>query len=576
MEIIFIYIHTILCVGFILTLCLWAIFKILTVISTSKLQRYDIYKNIKREIRSRKFPRYSLKIIIISAGIFGAFATFGIILGIIVFFMLFITLGGTMYVDTGADPTFYYNLMDFAYAYLKVSAYVVFILYIAMYLLPIRGMYINILTRKQIQALDTSALPQPPANSEPTPRRRKKKIIITCGIIAAAILYVLIETPIGKMVFRSKTTFLEDVVTPSMNNSVTMTSNWYFFHNDRLYVYDDDGDELYSTNLSGGDWKVITSSEDLRYANIFMVYDEEMFYYTEYNRGVKKANLETGEITTVIDNEYLYLMPDTLDNGKVLVNYQNDYVNKSHAYFATLDLKTGELSNEKKVIFSSQQPYFYHMETGKIYYIDSYGDTNHIYEDDQIIYTYEDSKGRLHNDYDFVFVQDNYIFAVIANRVLKLDATTYEVIERKPINSSYILMSSVREAPARVLGIEEGPAMATTHPIFTIMDEYFSDASDTCGDVYKFNSETLSFEKIIEKNARGGFIQKYDNYYILQTDIETVVYDDDTGKYKIYDSANYSVEDGYIYMLTYKGDFYHQKSDDLKFKMKKILLEDIF
>ncbi len=192
MEIILIYIHFILQMGLIIALILWTIFKILTIVSASKLRRRDIYKNIRREIKSQKFPRYSLKIIIISASIFGAFATFGIILGIIVLFMLIITLGGTMYIDTGYDPTFYNNLMNFAYLYLKASIYVVFTLYIALYLLPVRSMYINILTRKQIRSLDTSELPPPPVKKKLTPRQIKKRLLIAGGIILAVILNIIL------------------------------------------------------------------------------------------------------------------------------------------------------------------------------------------------------------------------------------------------------------------------------------------------------------------------------------------------------------------------------------------------
>lgn len=44
-----------------------------------------------------------------------------------------------------------------------------------------------------------------------------------------------------------------------------------FFHNDKLYVYDSHGDQLYYTGLSAHGKDVIAESEELRYANIFRV-----------------------------------------------------------------------------------------------------------------------------------------------------------------------------------------------------------------------------------------------------------------------------------------------------------------
>lgn len=50
MEIILIYIHFILHMGLIIALILWTIFKILTIVSASKLRRRDIYKNIRQPL----------------------------------------------------------------------------------------------------------------------------------------------------------------------------------------------------------------------------------------------------------------------------------------------------------------------------------------------------------------------------------------------------------------------------------------------------------------------------------------------------------------------------------------------
>lgn len=400
-------------------------------------------------------------------------------------------------------------------------------------------------------------------------------------IILLCILFLLTLSYSAKIVFNNTSIDLDDVVFPSMNIDVTMTPNWYFFHNDKLYVYDNNGDNLYSTDLYANNKSIISSSEDLRYANILIVYNEEMFYYTEYNRGIKKINLRTGKITNVIDDKYLYLIPDTLKDGKVLVNYLNNYSGKSHAYFATLDLKTGLLSNEKKVNYATNQPYFYNTENNKIYYLDSYDNKNNIYEDNKIIYSYESDTNLSSwqtninsNVLDLVFVQDNYLFAIICNKIIKFDLSDYSIIEEKELDNSFSLISSVREGGSRTLGIEEGPAATSLYPLFSVVNRTDSDSQKS--GIYKFNSTTLSFEKIIDKNTGNGFVQKYNNYFILQTDTQTIIYDTLNNKYKVFNSANYSVENDCIYLMTYKGDFYHQSSSYLEFKIKKLLLKDIF
>lgn len=414
----------------------------------------------------------------------------------------------------------------------------------------------------------------------------KKSIKIIIGICVALIVFVLVFLKIKPFNNLVKNNInLEKVVQPAMNNFVIMTPSWYFFHNDKIFVYDNHGDQLYSANLMAKNKKVIVGSDNLRYADIFMVYENEVYYYTEYNRGIKRLNLSTGKITNVVDNKYLYLIPDTLEKGNVLVNYQNNYLDEAHTYFAKLDLKTGILSDEKTLKFPSEQPYFYSKVNNRIYYIVNEKGLNNIYEDNKIIYSYSADinlsgwrSNPNSNISDIVFVQDGYIFTIISNKIFKFDMTDYSIIELKKLDNCYDLISSVRQAGSRTLGMKDGPAMATTleNPLFSIVDKYSStDSSIFKGDVYKFNSNNLSFEKKATKDNRGGFVQKYDNYIILQTDIETVIYNEKTNKYKIYDSANYSVEDGYIYLMTYKGDFYDQQSSDLTFKIQKILLDDI-
>lgn len=61
-----------------------------------------------------------------------------------------------------------------------------------------RGIYINIIYRNKLITLE----PGEPTLSTPLDSRiRKKRLLITCGIIVAGILYTLVSTPIGKWKF---------------------------------------------------------------------------------------------------------------------------------------------------------------------------------------------------------------------------------------------------------------------------------------------------------------------------------------------------------------------------------------
>jgi len=563
----------------------WIFLKIRNIVLIKKLNCKESSKSIKKDVKKQKLSKCLFKISIVAIIIFAIFVVIGLVAVGLAILMTFVTLGGIAYIDTGYDSTFYYNLMNFVMTYQYIGYLIEFILYIVF----IRAIYINIQCHKILKnsnILNTYIKEVTTESSNNINSKPKKHsiiwlIIISCIICIVAFLYFSNNnTNITK---NTNYVDLEDVVQPVMNNTTQMTTNWYFFHNDRLYVYDFyNGDQFYSTNLSADNKNIISASEELRYANFFMIYNNEAFYYTEYNRGIKKINLSTGKISMVIDDKYLYLIPDTLNNGKVIVNYQNDYLNNAHTYFATLDLETGLLSNEKKIKYPANQPYFYHKDSNKIYYIDSNDGKNTIYEDNTIIYTYEADNNLVgwksnikSNISDTVFVQDNYIFAIIANKIVKFNLSNYEIIEEKELNDNFSLINSVRSGSGRTLGIEEEPAATSIYPLFAIVDKSDSTNSNIKKDgVYKFNSTTLSFEKIMN-NYEGGFLQKYGDYFIFQSSTKTTIYNDKLKKYKIYDSANYSVENNNIYLMTYTGDFYHQKFNNLKFEIKKIACYDV-
>ena len=91
----------------------WILLKIVNVVLVKKRNCKEIYKIIKKDLKKKKITKNLLRVIIIGLIMFAIYMVIGIVAGAIALFMILITLGGIMYVDTGTDPTFYNNLLDF-------------------------------------------------------------------------------------------------------------------------------------------------------------------------------------------------------------------------------------------------------------------------------------------------------------------------------------------------------------------------------------------------------------------------------------------------------------------------------
>lgn len=353
---------------------------------------------------------------------------------------------------------------------------------------------------------------------------------------------------------------LDSIARPDMNAIEEHVDNWYLFYNDRIYVYLFDGtDSFFSTNLSGNDKKIISRSEDLRFAELYLIYDNYAYYYTTYNQGIKKINIETGEIYNVIDGKYLYLIPDSLKDGKVIVEYENNNLGEAHVYVAKLDLKSGILSDEKILPFVGFHLYYYSGENNKVYFINSDNNNNNsVYEDNSLIYTYRSSV----NDKDFVFTQDNYIFVVTADKIIKLNTNNHTIIEEKPFNNNgYTLYTNIHTRNHEIMGKVE-----YTAPICTLAKPFVYSKDNS---TYRFDSKTMEFKKIADVGF--AFIQKFSDYIIFQQDaLSTTIYNESTGKVSSFSSSNFGVDDKRIYIMSYDGDYYYQTTDKCYFKVKRI------
>jgi len=128
----------------------WAFFKMRNIILINKLNCKNIYKNIKKDIKKEKISKYLFIIIIAFISIFLMYLLLGLIVLTIAFLMIIITMGGTMYVDTRADSTFFDNIMNIFSNYFSLFNYIGYYLNLIVYLLLIRAIYINVISYKRI------------------------------------------------------------------------------------------------------------------------------------------------------------------------------------------------------------------------------------------------------------------------------------------------------------------------------------------------------------------------------------------------------------------------------------------
>ena len=134
----------------------WIFFKINNIILVNKLNCRENYKETKKNAKGEKLSKYLFRINLGIVITFAIYLGIGLMIGIFVLFMMFITLGGAAYVDTGADSTFYDNLIQFAGIYFSLFIYILYVLYTIVYMFLVRAIYINFLVNKQLKNKEQS------------------------------------------------------------------------------------------------------------------------------------------------------------------------------------------------------------------------------------------------------------------------------------------------------------------------------------------------------------------------------------------------------------------------------------
>lgn len=382
---------------------------------------------------------------------------------------------------------------------------------------------------------------------------------------------------------------LERIVKHPMNTSVMNSSKWFFFHKDRLYTYDDSDNgeaSMVSYDMHGKDKRVVAKDKRLVYPTIMLVYKDKMFYKTSYETGIMTLDLNTGDVKNFVKDHYYHILPDTLDGNEVVVEYDNNYVDKAKTVIATLNLDTGEVKDEKEMNFTADVKYL-DTESMQAYYVTHSKDKSDLYVDNEIKNTLDDDDSYVEHQNNItyqdnvMFVQDGYLFMLFYDRVFKIDRDTFEVIAVNDLDNHYRPILSTHFSSAVTLGTEENDSVLATHPYFDVIPERNNLDGETSGDnkkdnaIYKFNSESMKFEKIVDKQYGTDYVEKHGDYCIFQDSFNTVIYNESTGTYATLNATDFSVEDGYIYMIEYNGDLYHQKSNKVRYSLKKEKLDEI-
>ena len=195
METILIFLYALLGLLSSASFVVWLIFKIKNIKARNQMGRRDAYKNTVKSVRKLKASKILLIIILVLLGLTGLALAFGIVITIVALFAMIIALGGAMYVDTGGDPTGYYNLINLMTGYWRTFLYWGYSFYIILTLVFARSTYINIVCRNRFLHMAPFDVDEiPPTNAiKLTPQQRKKRIIITCSIVGAVIVCLIVR-----------------------------------------------------------------------------------------------------------------------------------------------------------------------------------------------------------------------------------------------------------------------------------------------------------------------------------------------------------------------------------------------
>lgn len=130
----------ILAIIFFILFFIWFFLKIKNAFLSKKLNSKEQYKNIKKDLKKQKLSKYLFRIIIVSIIVLSIYLLIGLIIGSLSLFMMVISLGDS-------DSTFFNHLSNFIINYFSLFKFIGYYMYIIVYPLLIREIYINIINK---------------------------------------------------------------------------------------------------------------------------------------------------------------------------------------------------------------------------------------------------------------------------------------------------------------------------------------------------------------------------------------------------------------------------------------------
>lgn len=213
---------------FCISLLGWIFFKIKNFIIVKELKCKELYKEIKKNSRSRKFARIVFIISIVILYIFSIYIAIGVLVAIFA-------------VVTGIGVL-----------YFKLFKYFIYALFMSIYALVILNFYTNVLDYKSLKKhIENSEVEQKNISNT-------KSNIKAIGIMVLIVVVFFSITLLIKVRQDNKPIDLVDI---NMYSDRKNTPNWYFFYKNRLYIYDmGRGESFYSVNLKATDKQELLAS----------------------------------------------------------------------------------------------------------------------------------------------------------------------------------------------------------------------------------------------------------------------------------------------------------------------------
>ena len=399
-------------------------------------------------------------------------------------------------------------------------------------------------------------------NNVGKPKKNKKALIIII-----IILILLVVCAVGVKIYLDKkndintnekeepvevgpTISLEKELSEPPMSSYYEITDYYFIYKDKIYYYKmalfngNLYDNFNVVNLDGTNKQTLNSTNELRLAWFYAVYDDYAYYYTMYTMENKKINLKTGEITTLDEKEQYF--SNTANNNKIAYLYD-------FKTFKAVDLTNNKVTFEKKVIQAvGHEQLFYDYSYGNIYYYeDYYTDYLTIFRNDQKAYEFIDLGNKPANiELEFLAANNNYLYINMNNNIYKVDVINHTLVDF--VNNE----------------LSGAKRISTGNTDYNYL--YAN------GKIYSYDIKTDTFTLIpVDVPAKPEYAYRYGDKIVFTDNTDNPYTSEDTlGHVTIYDLSNKSVEkyDNVRKASLDEKNLYMIFQEKQKFKVQKIAL----